>query len=302
MKQAEHQFWDWIRDEETGERILFLEGPIDNDSFWGDEVTPHSFRNQLEAEEGDVTVWINSPGGNVFAAAEIYTMLRDYKGKVTVKIASIAASAASVIAMAGDSVEASPTAMLMIHDPSTIAMGNARDFERTIGTLREVKESIINAYRAKTGLSRAKIAKLMEDETWMNARAALGYGFVDKILFMDDKDEDPESPDEPGEKDDPDGPGEKDDPEGPAEPEEHPDGDSPDEEKAMKRAAKAYVKPEVYSFKKLSDISACRCREYGRTAHEAGEPRSGEEAEDRAAETYATYEAMLKQLEMIKDW
>ena len=100
-------------------RILRLEGPIDEESFWGDEITPQMFRDELESGEGDVTVWINSPGGNVFAAAEIYTMLKDYKGSITVKIDAIAASAASVVAMAGDTVQMSPVAMLMIHDPST---------------------------------------------------------------------------------------------------------------------------------------------------------------------------------------
>ena len=95
-----NKFWNWSRDDGGG-RVLRLEGPIDNESFWGTEITPQDFRDELEAEEGDVTVWINSPGGNVFAAAEIYTMLKEYKGAVTVKIASIAASAASVIAMAG---------------------------------------------------------------------------------------------------------------------------------------------------------------------------------------------------------
>ena len=119
----------------------------------------------------------------VFAAAEIYTMIRDYPHKVTVKIASIAASAASVIAMAGNTVEMSPTALLFVHDPSTIAMGNTRDMEKTITTLNEVKESIINAYAAKTGLSRSKISKLMSDETWLNARKAMELGFADKILF-----------------------------------------------------------------------------------------------------------------------
>ena len=109
------KFWDWIRDED-GSRVLRLEGPIDSESFWGDEVTPRMFREELEAEDGDIMVYINSPGGNVFAAAEIYTMLGEYAGKVTVKIASIAASAASVVAMAGDLVQMSPTALLMVHD------------------------------------------------------------------------------------------------------------------------------------------------------------------------------------------
>lgn len=179
------KFWNFIRNEE-GNRVLRLEGPIDEDNFWGDEITPSAFRAELEAEEGDVTVWINSPGGNVFAAAQIYTMLCEYKGEVTVKIDAIAASAASVIAMAGDRVQMSPVAMLMIHDPSTIAFGNAKDMEKAIATLNEVKESIINAYAKKTGLSRNKIAKLMTDETWMNAKKAVELGFADEVLFAKD--------------------------------------------------------------------------------------------------------------------
>ena len=119
------RFWNWIRDDGGG-RVLRLEGPIDEESFWGDEVTPKAFRDELYAEEGDVTIYINSPGGNVFCAAELYTMIRDYPGKVTVKIDAIAASAASVVAMAGDRVMMSPVAMLMIHDPMTIAMGNTK--------------------------------------------------------------------------------------------------------------------------------------------------------------------------------
>ena len=156
------KFWNWVHDD-SGGRTLRLEGPIDSENFWGDEITPQDFRAELEAGDGDVTVWINSPGGNVFAAAEIYTMLKEYAGSITVRIASIAASAASVVAMAGDRVEMSPTALLMIHDPSTIAMGNAKDMEKAIATLNEVKESIINAYAAKTGLRHGRIADLMSD-------------------------------------------------------------------------------------------------------------------------------------------
>ena len=167
--------------------MLRLEGPIDEQSFWGDEITPADFRSELEAEDGDVTVWINSPGGNVFAAAEIYTMLKDYAGAITVRIASIAASAASVIAMAGDRVEMSPTALLMIHDPITVAMGNVKDMEKAIETLGEVKESIINAYAAKSGMRRSKIADLMSNETWMNAKKAVEMGFADEILYEEGK-------------------------------------------------------------------------------------------------------------------
>ena len=180
------KFWNFIHNE-AGERILRLEGPIDEESFWGDEVTPAAFRDELESEEGDVTVWINSPGGNVFAAAEIYTMLCDHKGRITVKIDAIAASAASVIAMAGEKVLMSPVSMIMVHDPMTIAMGNARDMEKAISTLNEVKESIINAYVKKTGMSRNRVSKLMENETWMNARKAVELGFADAILFTDDE-------------------------------------------------------------------------------------------------------------------
>lgn len=198
------KFWNWIHDD-SGGRVLRLEGPIDEDSIWGDEITPQAFREELNAEEGDVTVWINSPGGNVFAAAEIYTMLKDYSGAVSVKIASIAASAASVVAMAGSKVLMSPTALLMIHDPATIAMGNAKDMEKAINTLNEVKESIINAYTAKCGLSRKKVADLMSNETWMNAKKAVELGFADEILYGDkktqeeDAKEDSEDPEEPEE-------------------------------------------------------------------------------------------------------
>ena len=180
------KFWNWIHDD-SGGRVLRLEGPIDSESFWGDEITPQMFRDELYAEEGDITLWVNSPGGNVFAAAEIYTMLRDYPGKVTVRIASIAASAASVVAMSGNPVQMSPTALIMIHDPSTIAMGNAKDMEKAITTLNEVKESIINAYAFKTGLTRNRISKLMSDETWLNAKKAVELGFADEILFESKK-------------------------------------------------------------------------------------------------------------------
>lgn len=195
------KFWNWIKNSDDT-RILRLEGPIDEESFWGDEITPQMFRDELESGEGDVTVWINSPGGNVFAAAEIYTMLKDYKGSITVKIDAIAASAASVVAMAGDTVQMSPVAMLMIHDPSTVAMGNTKDMEKAIEVLEEVKESIINAYAAKSGLTHARIANLMSNETWMNAKKAVELGFADEILFAKKEDEpdsdpaDPENPDD----------------------------------------------------------------------------------------------------------
>jgi ATP-dependent Clp protease protease subunit len=119
----------------------------------------------------------------VFAAAQIYNMLKEYAGNVTVRIDSLAASAASVIAMAGNTVEMSPVAMMMIHNPSTIAFGEAKDMQKAIGMLAEVKESILNAYEAKTGLNRVKLSHMMDDESWFNAKKAVELGFADKILF-----------------------------------------------------------------------------------------------------------------------
>lgn len=135
---------------------------------------------------GDITVWINSPGGDCVAAAQIYNMLMDYKGNVTVKIDGIAASAASVIAMAGNKVLMSPVSMLMIHNPMTVAMGNTAEMQKAIEMLSEVKESIMNAYEIKTGMSRAKISHLMDAETWMNANKAVELGFADGILAREE--------------------------------------------------------------------------------------------------------------------
>ena len=145
-------------------------------------MTPQIFRDELNAGNGDITVWINSPGGDCIAAAQIYNMLMEYKGNVTVKIDGIAASAASVIAMAGTKVCVSPVSMMMIHNPMTVAMGNTGEMQKAIEMLDEVKESIINAYEIKTGLSRAKISHLMDAETWMDANSAVEMGFADEIL------------------------------------------------------------------------------------------------------------------------
>lgn len=178
------KFWNWVRDSDE-ERTLYLNGVISEETWWGDEVTPKMFKDELLAGTGDITVWINSPGGDVFAAAQIYNMLMEYTGKVTVKIDGLAASAASVIAMAGGDVYMSPVSMLMIHNPSTIAIGDSEEMLRAKALLDEVKESIINAYELKTGLSRTKLSHLMDAESWMNANKAIELGFADKIMFME---------------------------------------------------------------------------------------------------------------------
>ena len=153
----------------------------------------------MNSGTGDITVWINSPGGDCVAAAQIYNMLMDYKGNVTVNIDGIAASAASVIAMAGTKVLMSPVSTMMIHNPATVAMGDHNEMQKAIEMLNEVKESIINAYEIKTGLSRAKLSHLMDSETWMNANKAVELGFADGIIARnafpekeDDEDEDEE--------------------------------------------------------------------------------------------------------------
>ena len=140
------------------------------------------FREELFAGNGPVTIWLNSPGGDCIAASQIYSMLMDYTGSVTVKIDGIAASAASVIAMAGTTVLMAPTALMMIHNPMTVAFGDTAEMQKAIDMLDEVKESIVNAYEIKTGMSRAKISHLMDSETWMNANRAIELGFADDIL------------------------------------------------------------------------------------------------------------------------
>ena len=170
-------------------RTLFLNGTIAEESWFDDDITPALFKEELLSGSGDITVWINSPGGDCVAAAQIYNMLMDYKGNVTVKIDGIAASAASVIAMAGTKIMVSPVSMLMIHNPATMAFGDSAEMQKAIAMLEEVKESIINAYEIKTGLSRAKLSHLMDAETWMNANMAIELGFADEIIKRDTQDE-----------------------------------------------------------------------------------------------------------------
>ena len=202
------KFWNWKNQEKTettpAARTLHLNGTIAEESWFDDDVTPQLFKEELEAGSGDITIWINSPGGDCVAAAQIYNMLMDYKGSVTVKIDGIAASAASVIAMAGTEVLMSPVGMLMIHNPMTVAMGDKNEMAKAIEMLDSVKESIINAYEIKSGMSRAKLSHLMDAETWMDANTALQYGFIDGILaretqpaavVIETKDEDPATPD-----------------------------------------------------------------------------------------------------------
>jgi len=178
------KFWVWKNQNEDGnaQRVLELNGTIAEESWFDDDVTPEMFKKELFERTGPVVLWINSPGGDCIAASRIYSMLMDYPDHVTVKIDGIAASAASVIAMAGTTVLMAPTALLMIHNPMTVAWGDHQDMQKAAGMLGEVKESIINAYELRTGLSREQLSTLMDSETWMNAHKAIELGFADALL------------------------------------------------------------------------------------------------------------------------
>lgn len=272
-----NKFWNWIKravtneaGETSEERALVIDGAIAEESWWDDEVTPKAFREELNAGKGDIVVWINSPGGDCFAASQIYNMLREYSGKVTVKIDSLAASAASVIAMAGDVVQISPTGMLMIHNPSTIAIGDRDDMQKAIDVLDAVRESIINAYALRTGLSHAKLVKLMDDETWMDAKEAVRLGFADEMLTRKGADENPLDPDEEEEGTEPD------------ETEEDPD-EMKDSARPHSFAAAAYIRTVSNKLSKLA------------------EPAKPEPVEQKPAENLRSADEMMQRLRNLKN-
>ena len=177
------RFWNWSGPQ--NQRVLTINGTIAEDSWVDDEVTPQVFQDELSQGKGPINLWLNSPGGDCVAASCIYTMLMNYPDDVNVKIDGIAASAASVIAMAGTKVSMAPTAMIMIHNPLTIVGGQKEDLDQAAQMLAETKESIINAYELKTNLPREKISSMMDDETWMNVNKAIELGFADNMLGQD---------------------------------------------------------------------------------------------------------------------
>lgn len=180
-------FWVWNAANADQEPEIELYGYISEYSWWGDEVTPQKFRDDLEkhGRGGPITIKMNSYGGDVIAASVISTILREYPGRITVQIDGIAASAATVVAVAGNVVKMQDTAYFMIHDPMAVfflAALNIEELTRMVDSLKAVKEGIINAYETRTGLSRTRLAKLMTDETWMDAQKAVDLGFVDEII------------------------------------------------------------------------------------------------------------------------
>ena len=178
-------FYNFIRNEDENLTDLYVEGEITSNGYWwGDDACTDArrFRQRLD-RCGDVVVHINSPGGDVFAGAAIYSALRAHKGNVTVQIVGIAASAASVIAMAGDEVLISPVAYMMIHNPWTLAQGDANEMEHQAEILREIGNGLVAAYAQKTGLETDEIKRLLDAETYMNAETAVELGFADGMLF-----------------------------------------------------------------------------------------------------------------------
>lgn len=187
-------FWRWVDavDSQSGDPEMELYGYISEFSWWGDEVTPKKFKDQLYAKGngGPVTVRMNSPGGDVIAASVMSTIIRDYPGHVTVQVDGLAASAATVVAIAADTVKMVETSYFMIHDPLAVfflAMVNIEELEQITSSLKAVKDGIINSYETKTGLSRPRLSKLMSDETWMDARRAVDLGFVDEVIVPGEK-------------------------------------------------------------------------------------------------------------------
>ncbi len=203
--KAMSKFWKFITNKsEDGQEEnveLRIQGDIvSDDDVWiyewleMDHASPNAFRDELNEYDGkDITVWIDSYGGDVFAAAGIYNALKNHNGKITTKIDGKAMSAASVIAMAGDKVMMSPVAIMMIHNPLSSVQGYASDMRKQADVLDSVKESIVNAYQLKSGRSRNKISQMMDDETWMDANTAMKNGFADEMLYTDKEEDEPKN-------------------------------------------------------------------------------------------------------------
>ena len=185
------KFWKLKNSVDSSGSTLILDGPISSETWWGDEVTPQLFRDELKKiTSNKLTVQINSPGGDVWAGVSIYDALKDLDAEVTVKVSGLAASIASIIAMAGDKIIMTPGSTMMIHRASMIAMGNTDDMQKAIEMLKTVEEGIENIYVDRTGQTKEAVKDMMEAETWMSAEKAVELGFADEVLTQV-KDEEP---------------------------------------------------------------------------------------------------------------
>ena len=179
------QFWKWSNGVESTDSKLILEGVVSSEDWWGDglDVTPQAFRDELAKRSGNLVVSINSPGGDVFAGVSIYNTLAGYdKGAVTIEVNGLAASIASVIAMAGDKIVMLPGSSMMIHKPWSMGVGNADELEKVAKTLNSIEESLIPIYTSRTGLSDERIKEMLADETWMTPQEAVDLGFADEYI------------------------------------------------------------------------------------------------------------------------
>ena len=180
------KFWNLTQNPDAAEDgELTISGEIVAEPSWFFGPENECVASDLIAElkkYRNVTVRINSPGGDVMAGAAIYTALMEHPGNVTVIVTALAASAASVIAMAGSEVIMSPAAYMMIHNPWTMAVGDARELRKTARVMDEIAEGLINAYQIKTGKSRDELKRLLDNETWMSAASCVEQGFADRIL------------------------------------------------------------------------------------------------------------------------
>jgi ATP-dependent Clp protease protease subunit len=176
------KFWKFkALDDNTGELTLY--GEIANETWWGDEITPKEFKTDLDAL-GDINtlnIYINSPGGDVFAGQAIHSMLKRHKAHKNVYIDGLAASIASVVVMAGDTIFMPKNAMMMIHNPWTWGIGNAAEFRKLAEDLDKIRESLIAAYEGHSALTRDEIIEIMDSETWLTADECLEYGFCDVV-------------------------------------------------------------------------------------------------------------------------
>ena len=183
-------FWTFRASaEENAAPELILYGDIASETWWGDEVTPRQFTEELDALGAvpEIVVRINSGGGDVFAANAIYTRLKDNAAKITVKIDGWAASAATIVAMAGDVIEIPGNGVFMVHDPSMGLLGyfNEADLVKLTDEIKVIKQSIVNGYALKTGKPADEIASIMAAETWYDGKQAVEAGFCDKLMFED---------------------------------------------------------------------------------------------------------------------
>nr|DAK10713.1 MAG TPA: Putative ATP dependent Clp protease [Bacteriophage sp.] len=177
------KFWNVMKNDEEKSAELILYGSIGSDEYW-DDISDKAFKQDIEnlGDVENITLYINSPGGSVFSAVAIANTLKNHKAKITANIDGLAASAATIITSACDTVRMPKNALFMVHNPITFAYGNNQDMQKTLEMLNKVKNSIIETYLNKAKTDKETLSELMDNETWMSAEEAKEYGFVDEIL------------------------------------------------------------------------------------------------------------------------